>query len=99
MMFELSFETFAKRHGDTFLVSRAGVSPIQLELADLRDPKRKLPAHVRQDPFQLKFRGPVAPLRPQGLYTFTSDELGSCQLFLVPAGPEDGSNWYNVVIN
>ena len=102
MTLELSFAAFADRSSETFLVSCEGVGPVQLELVevkDLRDPKRSLPSHVRQDPFQLKLRGPIDPLLPQGLYTFAISESACMQLFLVPIGPEDGSNWYNVVVN
>ena len=102
MTFELSFAALTDRSGETFLVSREGTGPVKLELVeveDLRDPKRSLPSHVRQDPFQLKLRGPIEPLLTQSLYTFSNSELGDVQLFLVPMGPEDGSNWYNVVIN
>jgi hypothetical protein len=78
------------------------MEPIELELVevdDLRDPKRSLPSHVRQDPFQLKLRGPIEPLLLQSTYRFSHRELGDVQLFLVPMGPEDGSHWYNVVVN
>lgn len=102
MTFELSLDTFTKHSGECFLVSCDGLGPVELELVeveDLRDPKRKLPEHVRQDPFQLTLRGPLDPLLPQGLYTVEHNELGSVQLFIVPTGPVDGSNWYDVVIN
>jgi hypothetical protein len=102
MNFDLSYAAFVERVGETFLVSREGMEPVQLELVevdDLRDPKRSLPSHVRQDPFQLKLRGPIEPLLPQSTYTFSNDAIGDVQLFLVPMGPEDGSHWYNVVVN
>ena len=102
MTFDLSYAAFADRCGETFLVSREGMEPIELELVevdDLRNPKRSLPSHVRQDPFQLKLRGPIEPLLPQGTYTFSHRELGDVLLFLVPMGPEDGGHWYNVVVN
>ncbi len=102
MTLELSFAAFADRRGETFLVSSEGVGSVQLELVeveDLRDPKKSLPSHVRQDPFQLTLRGPIEPLLSQGSYAFEIGESAGRQLFLVPIGPEDGSNWYNVVVN
>ena len=50
MTIELSFTALADRRGETFLVSREGMDPVKLELVeveDLRDPKRKLPTHIR----------------------------------------------------
>lgn len=102
MAFDLSFAAFTGRRGETFVVSREGMGPVEVELVeveDLRDPRKGLPSHVRQDPFQLILRGPVEPLLTQGLYTLAASKAEDVQLFLVPVGPEDGSNWYSVVVN
>jgi hypothetical protein len=102
MKLELSHAAFAGLRGTTFLVSRDGMEPVELELVeveDLRDPNRSLPSHIRQDPFQLLLRGPIEPLLPQNTYTFAAGGVGELQLFLVPTGPRDGSHWYDVVVN
>ena len=99
---ELTLESFREHHGRSFAVSCDGSEPVDLELVevtDLRRPDAELPSGVRQDPFQLKFRGPEEPLLTQGMYEFSTEGRGSLHLFLVPIERENGQTFYNVVVN
>ncbi|MDA1049134.1 MAG: hypothetical protein O3C40_01460 [Planctomycetota bacterium] len=102
MTIELSHATFADRIGETFILSSDEFSAISLQLneaLDLRHPDRKIPQHVRQDPFQLTFLGPREPLLPQGPYTLSHETLGEIQLFVIPGGPDGEQQLYNVTVN
>jgi len=102
MAIELSRATYAEFVGRTFRVSREGFATVEMELAEVNDlsrPGQGLPSGVRQDPFQLQFRGPADPILPQGIYTFACGDAETGQLFLVPVGPAEGGVNYNVVVN
>jgi hypothetical protein len=99
---ELSFCAFAERKGRTFRVSCEGMQPVEMELMEVTDltrPDQSLPNGVRQDPFQLKFRGPTEPILPQSVYDFACEGEGIVQLFLVPHSRSGDHTLYNVVVN
>jgi hypothetical protein len=99
---ELSFAAFDKLRGKTFLVSRDGVPPVELELIeleDLRGRQGKLPDHVRQAPFRMTFRGPLEPLLPQSMYTLETEDSDCVTLFLVPLERGKAHMLYHVVVN
>ena len=95
-------ETFEQRQGESFLVELEPSAAVELVLdsvTDLRRPGQKIPSGVRQEPFEMNFRGPLEPLLPQRLYTLKSKDAECITLFIVPLGPSEGSQWYNVVVN
>jgi hypothetical protein len=47
--------------------------------------------------FSLLFLAAAGPFLPQGVYPLTHATLGTHELFVVPLGPEDGQNRYQVV--
>jgi hypothetical protein len=47
--------------------------------------------------FSLQFTTPPGPFLPQAIYPITHPELGTVELFIVPLGPKDGANRYEVV--
>jgi len=47
--------------------------------------------------FSLTFTTPPGPFLPQAIYPITHPELGTVELFIVPLGPKDGANRYEVI--
>ena len=47
--------------------------------------------------FSLLFKTPPGPFLPQAIYPITHPELGTLELFVVPLGPKDGANCYEVI--
>lgn len=47
--------------------------------------------------FSLMFVSPPGPILPQGIYPMQHPRLGTLELFIVPLGPKDGSNSYQVI--
>ena len=47
--------------------------------------------------FSLMFLADPGPFLPQGVYPVQHPALGALQLFVVPLGPKDGSNSYQVI--
>jgi hypothetical protein len=47
--------------------------------------------------FSLMFLSAPGPFLPQGLYPIRHPALGMLELFMVPLGPKDGGNGYQVV--
>lgn len=102
MAIELSHHTFVDRIGEPFTLSSDEFSAVCLRLIeaiDLRHPDRKVPQHIRQDPFQLTFQGPREPELPQGPYTLCHETLGEIQLFVIPGGPDGEHQLYHVTVN
>lgn len=102
MSIELTHATFAKHLGETFVTSREGFPTLNLklhEVTDLRHPERKIPAHLRQEPFQLTFLGPREPILPQSIYTLTNETFGEVELFVIHGGPEGEQQLYYVTVN
>ena len=45
--------------------------------------------------FSLLFVSPVGPWQPQAVYPVKHPDLGTLEIFLVPAGPVSGGNGYH----
>ena len=84
--------------GETYEVEAGGEAvPLRLEQAEA------LPRSMREsgDAFRLHFRGPDAPIFPQGVYRMSRGEQ-AWELFIVPLGPEKdgrGGAGYEVIFN
>ena len=102
MPFDLRADTFADRCGEQFTLTHDQLEgSLQLELVKvdpLAAPEADAPG-VRPDPFSLDFTGPAEPVLPQSTYTLAHPELGEIQLFIVPRGPRDDKQQYQVVVN
>ena len=84
-------------HGE-FAVSLEG-TPITLTLlaVDVME-ERHSPPGARLS-FSLIFQGPLEPLLPQGVYALRSEALGALDLFIVPLGPVEEGQRYEIVLN
>ena len=74
-------------------------NPVRLTLSalDIMEDRHSAPG-ARQS-FSLTFLGPLEPLLPQGIYTLNNEALGSIDLFMVPLGPLEKEQRYEIVMN
>jgi hypothetical protein len=69
-------------------------SALVLKLTDVR----RLGTALREGgAFSLLFTTPPGPFLPQAIYPITHPALGTVELFIVPLGPKDGANRYEVI--
>ena len=84
---------FEPHVGQAFAIEAHG-KQLDLKLAEVE----RLGAAVREGgAFSLLFLSAPGPSLPQGLYPMRHPALGTLELFVVPLGPKDGSNSYQVV--
>jgi hypothetical protein len=79
------------------LHTRFGVAPLEnydLELTEIADH-----SNDRLEQFSLIFTGVASRWLQQGSYKLTHSELGECELFLVPIGPDDSGMRYQAVFS
>ena len=78
--------------GDFILAAPNG--ELALKLAEVR----RLGTALREGgAFSLLFVTPPGPILPQAIYPISHPALGTLELFIVPLGPKDGSNRYEVI--
>ncbi len=53
----------------------------------------------RRRPFSLIFRGPFGLRLPQQIYSLAHPGMGSLQVFIVPIGPDQAGQCYEVIFN
>jgi hypothetical protein len=89
----LTAADFESRVDDTF---RLPIPPEELALK-LVEVRRHGPAPRAGGAFSLLFTTPPGPFLRQGIYPLDNASLGRLSLFIVPLGPKDGANSYEVV--
>jgi len=83
----LTADDFAPYVQTRFQVS--GTSDFELVLASVKDC-----SNTRLEQFSLAFLGRASPWLPQGQYKLEHEQMGECELFLVPNGPDaDGMRY------
>jgi hypothetical protein len=97
---QLNRHDFVEHLHTTFALNAATGGSLPVELVEVN----AADLSPRLDTFSLIFRGPKAPLVPQGLYQLQHDRLGELSLYLVPVGPENdaaqsGGMQYEAVFN
>ena len=84
---------FEPHVGDAFTIEANG-KPLDLKLAEVE----RLGAAAREGgAFSLMLLTAPGPFLPQGVYPSRHPALGMLELFIVPLGPKDGSNRYQVI--
>jgi hypothetical protein len=85
---------FEPHLGHEFTIETNG-KRLDLKLAEVE----RAGAAVREGgAFSLMFRSaPTDPILPQGIYPVQHPVLGTHELFIVPLGPKDGANRYQVI--
>jgi hypothetical protein len=92
---QLNRHDFAVHLHTTFALNPAAGCSVPVELVEVNSANHS----PRLDTFSLVFRGPKAPLVPQGLYLLQHERLGELSLYLVPVGPDNGGMQYEAVFN
>lgn len=88
----LTYDDFAGREGERFDASAGGPTVVPLVLTEAVEsslPGGSGPQGQQRRQFDLVFRGPAAPVHPQGTYLVTHADLGELELFLVPLSQDD----------
>lgn len=89
----LTAADFEPLSGETFTLD-TGRGELALQLKEVR----RRGSAVRDDgAFSLDYRSPPGPFLPQGTYPITHPALGTLDLFIVPLGPKDGGNSYEII--
>jgi len=84
---------FEPHVGKDFLITAPG-APVNVRLAQVE----RLGTALREGgAFSLSFLSAPGPFLPQGIYPIAHPELGTLELFVVPLGPKDGGNNYQVI--
>lgn len=68
-----------------------------LSTLDVMD-ERYSPPDARRS-FSLTFLGPHSPLLTQAMYTLRHETLGELELLMVPLGPVEGGQRYEIILN
>jgi hypothetical protein len=88
----LTYDQFAPRVGEGFDVGvdeeSKTVPMVLAEASEGTEAGGAGPDGEQRLQFSLVFRGPQAPLLPQGTYRVTHPDMGAIALFLVPLGPD-----------
>jgi len=66
----------------------------ELELTEVADQ-----SNAQLEQFSLIFTGIASPWLPQGLYVLVHPQMGQCELFLVPLGPDAAGMRYQAVFS
>jgi len=89
----LTADDFEPCKGEAFQVTTArGV--LALALVDVR---RLGPALRDGGAFSLTFQSAPGPFVPQATYPIAHPKLGTLEMFIVPLGPKNGGNQYEVI--
>jgi hypothetical protein len=104
MLERFTVTTFAERLGETFRVyPDAGDATRCLDMALIEATDlsaggaRQAASSGQRAPFSIVFRGPAAPILPQRIYRLEHPEIGSCEIFLVPIGPDEHGLRYEAI--
>lgn len=89
---KLAFSDFDTRKDETFVVQVQPEIPLKLKYV------RPLGESGRPGgAFSLWFVGESGPFLPQSIYPIVHPQLGKMEIFLVPLGPRDGGNLYELI--
>jgi hypothetical protein len=91
----LTHEEFSKHANTKFQVQADENTNVELELVRISE----LKLHPQQEEFALEFRGPLNIFLDQGVRSFTHDQMGQFELFIVPIRRDGQGFYYEVIFN
>ena|SRR5436189_1970691 len=91
----LTHEIFAKHANSKFQALLDEQTSVELELTDVSD----LKLYPHQEEFAIVFRGPLDKYLGQGLCSFSHDQMGRFEIFLVPIKQDAQGLYYEAVFN
>ena len=95
MLEEFTYDTFARHLHTQFQVAYGAAHSAVAELIEACE----RPAPQGYKAYSIVFRGPPAPLLPQGMRRFKHDAIGTFDLFTVPIRQDQHSVYYEAVFN
>jgi hypothetical protein len=95
MLKRLTRDIFAEHLNTPFQVDRGDAHSAALELVEAS----AAAAPPGYEAFSLVFRGPLAPLLPQGIHHFHHATIGAFELFTVPIRQDQRGLYYEAVFN
>lgn len=98
MLDTLTSDDFTPLIGGQFVTS-FDEAEVALTLAGVEVMDERYSPPDRRRGFSLLLTGPSEPLLPQTIYALRHEALGTLDLFVVPLGPADGGQHYEVVFN
>ena len=95
---ELRYETVHPLIGSAFRITVPERGDIGLKIIDVcKVMERVKSPRLKREPFSIYLLGPSDVRFSQGTYPFSHDELGELEMFIVPLGPKNGGNQYEVI--
>jgi len=91
----LTHEVFTQNVNTKFQVQIDESIGVQLELTEVSE----LKLYPAQEEFAIVFRGPLDKFLGQGLRSFTHDQMGQFELFIVPVRQDEQGFYYEAVFN
>ena len=95
---KLTCEDFEPHLGSGFTIIDEDVPPLTFTLTEARPLKSMQNIERPREPFSLVFEAP-APLLPQRIYSFSHDEMGRQEIFVVPIAKVESGFQYEAVFN
>jgi len=91
----LSRDDFIESVGGTYHVALEDYATVEMTLETVDE----LPSAGRAEgSFRLEFRGPIEPVLPQAIYSFTKGD--EChEIFIVPVGRGESGTLYEAIFN
>ena len=91
----LTHETFTQHANTKFQIRLDDNNGVEVELIDVSE----LKLYPRQEQFAIVFRGPLHIFLGQGMRSFTHDQMGRFELFIVPIKQDEKGFYYEAVFN
>jgi hypothetical protein len=91
----LTHEEFSKYANTKFQVQLDQHPPVELDLVEVSE----LKVHPQQEEFTIVFRGPLEVFLNQGVRLLKHDQMGDCELFIVPVKQDAEGFYYEAVFN
>jgi len=91
----LTQEVFARHANSKFHAQIDELTSVELELTEVSD----VNLHPQQEEFVIVFRGPSDKFLGQGVLSFSHDQMGQFELFLVPIKQDEQGFYYEAVFN
>jgi hypothetical protein len=91
----LTHEVFTQHANSKFQVQVDELTGVDLELTEVSE----LKLYPHQEEFVIVFRGPLDKFLGQGVRSFSHDQMGQFELFLVPIKQDEQGFYYEAVFN
>src|SRR5436190_879382 len=91
----LTHEAFTQQVNTKFQVHIDQNTGVELELTEISELKQ----HPHQEEFAIIFRGPLNIFLSQGIHSFTHEQMGQFEMFIVPIRQDEQGFYYEAVFN